>query len=311
MTTAVVFGASGFAGNELVRLLAFHPSVDGVVAVSREHAGKSVHVVHPDAPANLHIVYDNVTMEQANDADVVFLAIPGPDALDSAKQLTTRFIDLSPAHRFDADFTYGLPEANRDAIRTAKKVANPGCYATACILAALPLKDRFAAGSFDCKSGYSGGGKSKTYDHEDNVVPYGLQDHYQRPEIAKYVTRPYTFAPHVVDAFRGLLATVHLVGLHPDLAGTKLKETYAEFYKNEPLIQIQDEPPTLKSAARHNGARIGGFTHHGETAVLACAIDNLLKGAATQAVQNMNLMLGFSETEGLLESAMEPTSQND
>jgi len=302
MTTAVVFGASGLAGNELVRLLAFHPSIDGVVAVSREHAGKSVHVVHPDAPANLHIIYDTLSFEQADEADVVFLAIPGPDAQEAAKQLpNARVIDLSPAHRFNAEFTYGLPEANRDAIKTARSIANPGCYATACILSALPLKDRFAAAAFDSKSGYSGGGKTKTYDHEDNVVPYGLQDHYQRPEIAKYVTRPYTFAPHVVHAFRGLMATVHLAGLHPDLAGDKLQECYSEFYKNEPMVKVQADVPTLKGAARHNGALIGGFSQGADGAVLCCAIDNLLKGAASQAVQNMNLMLGFSETEGLLE----------
>lgn len=302
MTTAVVFGASGNAGNELVRLLAFHPNVDGVVAVSREHAGKPVHMVHPDAPANLHVVYDTLGFEQAAEADVVFLAIPGPEAQQAASQLPdARVIDLSPAQRFNPDFVYGLPEANRDAIRNARKVANPGCYATACILAALPLKDRFAAAAFDCKSGYSGGGKTKTYDHEDNVVPYGLQDHYQRPEIAKYVSRPYTFAPHVVDAFRGLMATVHLLGLGPELNGTRLQETYAEFYKDEPMVKVETEIPTLKGAARRNGARIGGFKTHGETAVLTCAIDNLLKGAASQAVQNMNLMLGFAETDGLLD----------
>lgn len=301
MTTAVVFGASGFAGHELVRLLAFHPSVDGVVAVSREHAGKSIHVVHPDSPANLHVIYDNVTFEQANEADIVFLAIPPEDAKAAAPQITTRLIDLSPAHRFDPAFTYGLPETNRDAIKNSKKVANPGCYATACILAALPLKNQFAAVAFDCKSGYSGGGKSKKYDHEQNVVPYGLQDHYQKPEIGKYVTRPYTFVPHVVDAFRGLLATVHVVGLDVSAFGSNgLQSAFDAFYRDEPLVKVQPEVPTLKTVAGNNGAILGGFAFDGQNAVFVSAIDNLLKGAASQAVQNMNRMMGWTETEGLI-----------
>lgn len=303
MVTTVVFGASGFAGNELVRLLAFHPQVDGVVAVSREHAGKSIHAVHPDAPANLHIVYDQITLEQADEADVVFLAIPGPEASEAAKQLSkTRVIDLSPAHRFCADFAYGLPEANRDAIKTAKKVANPGCYATACILAALPLKDYYAAVAFDCKSGYSGGGKTKKYDYDQNVVPYGLQNHYQLPEISKYVKRPFTFAPHVVNALRGLEATVHILGLDAKdlLSHCSLKALYDEYYREEPLVKIQNDAPTLKTAANNNSAVIGGFIFDGQNAVFVSAIDNLLKGAASQAIQNMNLMLGYKETDGLI-----------
>ncbi len=301
MTTAVVFGASGYAGNELVRLLAFHPGVDGVVAVSREHAGKSVHALYPETPADLHVIYDQVSLEQANDADVVFLAIPGPDAQAAATQLSTRVIDLSPAHRFHADFVYGLPEANRDAIKTAKKIANPGCYATACILAALPLKDHFAAMAFDCKSGYSGGGKTKKYDYEENVVPYGLQNHYQLPEISKFVKRPFTFAPHVVNAFRGLEVTAHVVGLDASaLPAGGLMDLFQAFYKDEPLVSVQADVPTLKGAAKSNGATIGGFAFDGQNAVFVAAIDNLLKGAASQAVQNMNLMMGFKETDGLL-----------
>ncbi len=301
MTTAVVFGASGYAGNELVRLLAFHPHVDGVVAVSREHAGKSVHVVYPDAPADLHVIYDNVTLEQANDADVVFLAIPTEEAKTAAAQLSTRVIDLSQAHRFDPEFTYGLPEANREQIKTAKKIANPGCYATACILAALPLKDHFAALGFDCKSGYSGGGKTKTYDYEENVIPYGLQNHYQLPEVSKFVTRPFTFAPHVVNAFRGLVATAHVIGLDASTVPAEgLRALFNDFYREEPMVKIQQEMPTLKSAAKTNGAHIGGFAFDGQNAVFVCAIDNLLKGAASQAVQNMNLMMGWTETEGLV-----------
>ncbi|MBI5226698.1 hypothetical protein HY994_05725 [Candidatus Micrarchaeota archaeon] len=332
MATAVVFGASGFAGNELVRLLAFHPEVDGVVAVSREHAGKSVHALYPDSPPNLHVIYDTLTFEQANEADVVFLAIPGPDAKDAAVSLpNVRVIDLSPAHRFDDSFTYGLPEANRDAIKTAKKVANPGCYATACVLAALPLVSGSpsangpvihaathppAAIAFDCKSGYSGGGKNKQYDYVENVVPYGLNDHYQLPEISKFVKRPFTFAPHVVNAFRGLVATVHVMGLDGSFGTTELLAArFQDYYKNELMVTLTGPlasgdmttapnpypAPTLKSAAFTNGAHIGGFSSDGQNTVLVCAIDNLLKGAASQAVQNMNLMMGWTETDGLLQ----------
>lgn len=303
MTTAVVFGASGFAGNELLKLLARHPQVDTVIPVSREHAGRPVASVYPDLPTELSdLNYDSITFEKASDADVVFFAIPAVDAKEAASRITTRIVDLSPAHRFDKDFAYGLPEANRAAIRTARKIANPGCYATACLLAALPLSNRFASVAFDCKSGYSGGGKAKKYDVEENVVPYGLANHYQKPEIGKYVTRPFTFVPHVVNAFRGLEATVHVMGLDPSFVPAEgLQPLFRAHYHDEPMVRIGDDGavPSLKAAAGTNGATIGGFACDGKNAVFVCAIDNLLKGAASQAVQNMNLMLRFNETDGL------------
>ena len=294
MIDVSILGASGHSGSELVRILAKHPEVNIKYAQSRSNEGKPVANVH--ASSNIDIVYSNPPLRKINESDVVFLALPGEEAQLMAPKLKTTVIDLSPAHRFKSDYVYGLPEINREQIKDAKKIANPGCYATACILGIFPLlSEELSAISFDCKSGYSGGGKRKDYDFEDNVIPYSLTNHYQRLELAHFVKAPFSFTPHVVNAFRGLMATIHVFGKLRDI-----EDKYRKFYCEKEFVKIIPDIPEFRHAQNTPYCYIGGFSQGEGYGVVVSVIDNLLKGAASQAVQNMNIRFGFGESDGLI-----------
>lgn len=290
-----VMGASGYGGNELINILSKHPKIGSVYPHSRSNQGKKITDLYPDS--RLDLSYSHLSIDQLNEMDIVFLALPKQAAAEIAPSITTKVIDLSPAHRFDKNYVYGLPEANKEKIHIANRIANPGCYATASILGILPLvQESISSVSFDCKSGYSGGGKNKNYEFEENVIPYSLNNHYQIPEIGKFLEIPFSFTPHVIDAFRGILATIHVFGeLKIDL-----ESTYKDFYKEKPFVKIVSEIPTLNTVKNTPYCVVGGFSKTKHHAIIVSTIDNLLKGAASQAVQNMNIMFGFNETEGLL-----------
>ncbi len=301
-----VLGASGYVGTELLGLLARHPAVDVAYAQSKSRKGERVglacaveaggRVKLPYAGEAPGLAYGNPSLEELNACDLVFLALPQEESLAIAPALTTRVIDLSPAHRFEPGYVYGLPEANRDRLKGAKRVANPGCYATACILGALPLAgcavDYVA---FDCKSGYSGGGRTRAFGVEENLVPYQVNSHYQMREVEEFVKAPFSFAPHVVNAFRGLVATIHVFGEVADVS-----RLYGEYYAREPFVKIVDSAPDFAAVRGTPRCLIWVQPNGSGSCVVVSAIDNLLKGAASQAVQNMNLALGFDETLGLI-----------
>lgn len=288
-----ILGASGYSGNELVNILSKHKKVELLFAQSKSSSGKKVNDVYPDS--NVDIKYSEPSIDQINGADVVFIAQPREEATEIAPKIKRVIIDLSPAHRFTEGYVYGLPEANADKIKSSDKIANPGCYATACILGILPIKDeKIKAIAFDCKSGYSGGGKSKKYDYEENVIPYSLTEHYQKPELGKFINGEFSFTPHVVDAFRGLIATIHLFG---EFEG--LEERYKKFYSKKAFVKLQKEIPDFNIVKNTPYCVIGGITETKGHAIIVSALDNLLKGAASQAVENMNLRFGLKETEGL------------
>lgn len=294
MIKVAIMGASGFTGNELVRILEKHEEVELVHIQSRSNKGKKISEVYMDSKSEL--VYSDPSIAELNRADYVLMALPKEESAAIAPSITTRVIDLSPAHRFNENFVYGLPETNRKEIAKATRIANPGCYATACALAVLPLdKSKITNVAFDCKSGYSGGGKNKKYDYDENVVPYSLDAHYQKPEVGKFLKTDFSFAPHVVNAYRGLIATVHVFG---DVG--KLDKLFAKYYANEPFVKITQEIPTFGSVKNTPYCQIGGFAVGEKHCLIVSAIDNLLKGAASQAVQNLNIMAGFDETSGLL-----------
>lgn len=299
MIRAGIIGASGYSGNELIRILMKHPEVEMLFAQSKSNTGKKVSALYPATKSD--IVYSDPSLEEINEADVVFLALPREEAAALAPRLKPVVIDLSPAHRFDPSFVYGLPEVNFEQIRKANRIANPGCYATACILGILPLADeKIEAVAFDCKSGYSGGGKAGKYNYEENVIPYALSGHYQEPEIGKFVRFPFSFAPHVVDAFRGLVATIHVFGGDRMVERMGDLETrYARFYSNKPFVRILKTVPDFNSTKDTPYCTIGGITRMEGHAIIVSSIDNLLKGASSQAVQNMNIRFGFKEEAGL------------
>lgn len=298
-----ILGASGYGGNELVKILANHNKTKIEFVQSKSSVGKKVGELYPDSKSTSgsELIYSDPSIDEINKMklDVIFLALPKEEAGIIGPKLNAVVIDLSPAQRFNSEYVYGLPEANFEKISKAKKIANPGCYATACILGILPVAESngITAIAFDCKSGYSGGGKTNKYDYDENVIPYGLglNEHYQKPEIGKFVSKPFSFTPHVVDAFRGLIATIHVFGSTPD----NLEQLYEKFYAKKPFVKISKETPTFNSAKNTPYCVVGGFAKAKDHTIIVSAIDNLLKGAASQAVENMNIRFGFKQTEGL------------
>jgi len=299
-----VIGARGHTGAELVRLIQDHPSLSLAFAGSRELAG------HP-IPGAAGDVYSMIGPDELSTlaADVVILALPdgAGEPFVSAVTPGTAIVDISADHRFDANWVYGLPELHRDALRGADRIANPGCYATAMQIALAPLVELVSGvPAVFGVSGYSGAGATPGPRNDvdrlrDNLMPYKLVGHNHEKEAIRHLGISVRFMPHVHPAFRGLIITAH-VPLGSALAPSELRARFEDRYGEEPLIEISDEIPELKDGAGHPGVIVGGFetSSDGLNAVVVAAEDNLLKGAAVQAIQNVNLALGLPEFEGLL-----------
>lgn len=305
-----IIGASGYTGHELVKLLKAHPKVDLKVVNSRNLSGQKISTVYPDFDG--HETYTNYSVEDINafDLDLLFLAVPHGAAKGIIEKLDNnlKIIDLSTDHRFkeaQPEWVYGLPELFRAEITTARRVANPGCYATASILAGSPIQEMASHIIFDCKSGWSGAGRESKYAKdesllEDNLVAYNLTKHLHKYEIDQFLDTKVSFTPHVMNTFQGMMCTAHIMLKDPITqdAATKL---YLDFYADNPLIRVIDEIPQIRDTQGTSFCDIGGFeVDEAGRLVVVSTIDNLGKGAATQAVQNMNLMLGLEETEGLV-----------
>lgn len=301
-------GARGHTGRELLRLIAGRPDLELVFASSRELAGQAVHDVAPEIADGL--IFEALAPEAvaARGADAVILALPNGAAkpfvaaIDDAAPDTV-IIDLSADYRFNDAWTYGLPEIHgRGALRTAKRISNPGCYATAGQLAIAPLRDRLAADPHVFGvSGYSGAGTTPSRKNDlealrDNFMPYALTGHLHEQEMSRHLGLNLHFTPHVAAFFRGIVATVHLSLAEP-ITRDALIARYEAHYRGEPLVRVMREIPEVRDGADLPGAVIGGFglSDDGRHAVIVCTLDNLLKGAAVQAMQNLCLSLGLSE----------------
>jgi N-acetyl-gamma-glutamyl-phosphate reductase len=323
-----VAGATGYTGQELVRLLARHPAVVLTTATSSASAS---------APRRLPALariwtgtlapFDLDTL--AREADLVFLALPDTAAAEHAPALIARgvrVIDLSGAFRIrdgqararwypetkalpDA-VAYGLTELERDAVATATLVANPGCYPTATVLALAPLVNGglLAPGTdviVDAKSGVSGAGKTpseRTHFSEvhGSLSAYGVFGHRHGVEIEQGLGRVVTFTPHLVPLDRGILATIY-VRVAPGTTEDGLGEAFERAYGAEPFIRLVGSAlPEIKHVAHTNFCDIGWRVDPSGRVVIVSVIDNLVKGASGQAVQNMNAMLGIDERTGLL-----------
>ena len=318
---AGILGASGYAGYELIKILSKHPKVALAVLNSKSHAGKTVKSVYNDF-FDSKLKFTNVDLKDLNSLDVVFLAVPNGTAMQIAPKLKCKVIDLSADYRYqnkpvyektygirhidkNANAVYGLPELFREKIKKAKVIGNPGCYATASILSALPMQKYCRHIIFDCKSGYSGAGVKPTYVNDpkhytDNIIAYKISSHRHKPEIEQFIKNKVSFTPHVIPTFRGIMCTMHAI-LKKKMDSNKIKSIYKNYYKKEPFIKILEERiPELHDVQNTNYCCIGGFEIDGNNQlVVVTTIDNLLKGAAGQAVQNMNIMFGFDEREGL------------
>lgn len=309
MTTRIgLVGARGHTGRELLRLIAARDELELVFASSRELAGQPVRDVAPEF--NTALVFEALGPEAvaARGVDAVILALPngaaGPfvAAIEAASPDTV-IVDLSADYRFDDAWTYGLPEIHgREALRTSKRIANPGCYATAGQLAIAPLRGRLAADPHVFGvSGYSGAGTTPSRKNDlealrDNLMPYALTGHLHEQEMSRQLGLDVRFTPHVAAFFRGIVATVH-VSLAEPMTRDALIALYQAAYRGEPLVRVTDETPEIRDGADAPGAVIGGFgvSADGRHAVIVCALDNLLKGAAVQALQNLCLALGLPE----------------
>ena len=299
-----VIGARGHTGAELMRILGDHPHVKVDFAGSRELEGRPV-------PAIEGLDYESLGPEgiAARDLDAIFLALPDGVGAPWAEAIgpDTVIVDISADHRFDDTWVYGLPELNRDKIAGARRIANPGCYATALQLAIAPFApDLDGYPTVFGVSGYSGAGTTPSPRNDpenlrDNLIPYRLTGHNHEREGTRHLGHTVRFMPHVHPAFRGLLVTAHMPLAEPttvDEAFGKLRAAYVD----EPLVDVQEDIPTLRDGTNLTGVLMGGtaVSEDGLGLTVVAAEDNLLKGAAVQAVQNLNLALGIPEISGIL-----------
>ena len=307
-----IVGARGHVGAELIRLVDRHPGFDLTYVCSRELEGQRVADHVEGATNELRYVEPRFDELPALGADALVLALPNGKAgacvaaFDGDVHAPV-IVDLSADHRFDAAWHYGLPELEREtAPSDSRRISNPGCYATAMQLAIAPMRD-VLAGPVQCfgVSGYSGAGTMPSERNDcgklrDNLMPYSLAGHVHEREVAHRVGHPIEFMPHVAPHFRGLSVTVNLHLARP-FEPDDVVERYRSCYEGEPLVAISDSAPWVTSVAGRHHAAVGGFTLSGDRRrlVVVAVLDNLLKGAATQAMQNLNRAFGFDEFAGI------------
>ncbi len=309
--TIGIVGARGHTGAELIRLIVRHPSLELAFVSSRELDGERVADHVDEFEGELRYEALGPEAVAVRSVDAIVLALPNGKSADyvnliGENQPSTVIVDLSADHRFDDAWFYGLPELTRKRYTGQKRISNPGCYATAMQLAIAPLKDDLAAPPV-CfgVSGYSGAGTTPSDRNDpeklrDNLIPYSLTEHVHEREVTKHLGIPVEFMPHVAAHFRGITLTANLWLQHATTRDAVMTR-YREFNAGEPLVRIVDEAPWVSRIAGKHYAEIGGFAvaPGGKRVVVVATLDNLLKGAATQAMQNLNLALGFDEYAGI------------
>jgi len=340
-----VVGGTGYTGVELLRLLAGHREVEVIAITSRGEAGVKVADYFPSLRGRYDLKFTDPAAAPLKGCDCVFFATPNGVAMSQARTLLeagARIVDFSADFRlkdratwekwykvshaspelFD-EAVYGLPEVNRERIRKARLVANPGCYATAVQLAMLPLVESNHVDQAhyiaDAKSGVSGAGRKAELDilfseATDNFKAYAVKGHRHHPEILESLTNlesasgrhlGLTFVPHLVPMVRGILATVYA----RITSEADFQALFEKRYANEPFVDVlpPGSHPETRWVRGTNQCRIAVHRpFDGDTLVVVAVEDNLVKGAAGQAVQNMNLMFGFAETQGLDQIAVVP-----
>jgi len=339
MLRVAVVGATGYAGAELVRILTGHPEVNLTAITSRQYAGERFDHVFPSMKGHVDLVCENLSADKLCDmADLIFLSVPHKIPMEIVPGLISkgkRVIDLSADFRFRDSETYeayyqphtsknllekavyGLCEIYHDKIKDADLIGNPGCYPTSVLLPLIPLlkKGFLDAESIiaDSKSGVSGAGRSLALSSHfcevnESYKAYKVAAHRHNPEIEEVLSREtgrttlITFVPHLVPMTRGMLTTIY-ARLKANISSEDITKTLLSFYSGRPFIRLCDDIrlPDTKHVTGTNYCDIG-FRIDKRTGclILISAIDNLVKGAAGQAVQNMNIMLGYEETAGLM-----------
>jgi N-acetyl-gamma-glutamyl-phosphate reductase len=331
-----IVGGTGYTGVELLRLLAGHPDADVRVITSRKDAGTRVADLFQSLRGRYDLAFCEPSAAGLTQCDVVFFATPHGVAMAQARELVgagVRIIDLAADFRLAdpaeferwykmphacpdllADAVYGIPEINREAIRNARIVGNPGCYPTAVQLGFLPLLEAGVVDTnhliADCKSGVSGAGRKAEMnltfsEASDNFAAYGVKGHRHLPEIVQGLNRAcrgpvkLVFTPHLTPMIRGIFATLYAPLKDRDV---DVQALYEQRYRGEPFVDVMPPGslPDTRSVRGSNMLRIAVHRPPGSDMALVTAVeDNLVKGAAGQAIQNMNLMFGLAETTGL------------
>lgn len=339
-----IVGGTGYTGVELLRLLAQHPRVELVAVTSRTEAGQAVAALYPNLRGRVNLAFSEPDIATLSRCDLVFFATPNGVAMKMVPQLLeagVKVVDLAADFRLSdpqvwekwygmphacvdvlKEAVYGLPELNRQAIASARIVANPGCYPTAVQLGLIPLLEQGLIDPThliaDVKSGVSGAGRevklaSLLCEASESFKAYGVSGHRHLPEISQGLARVtgapvgLTFVPHLTPMIRGIHATLYarLVKTDPG----DLQTLFESRYRDEPFVDVMPagSHPETRSVRGSNHCRIAIHRPgQGDTLVVLSVIDNLVKGAAGQAVQNMNLMCGLPETTGIDQIALLP-----
>ncbi len=342
MISVGIVGGTGYTGVELLRILLRHPKAQVRVLTSRTEAGKPVADMFPNLRGHTDLQFSDLNIDALKECDVVFFATPHGVAMQHAKDLIavgTKVIDLASDFRLQnleqfekwygmehacpdvlKDSIYGLTELNREKIKQAQVIGNPGCYPTTVQLGLAPLLKSAQALIetkniiIDAKSGVSGAGRKASLgmiysENADNFKAYGVAGHRHHPEIVealeniagkKDVFEGLLFVPHLVPMIRGMLSTIY-VDLTEAGKQTDLQALYENFYANEKFVDVMpaNSSPETRSVRGANELRIALYKPQPNKLIILAAQDNLVKGASGQAVQNMNLMFGFNEDEGL------------
>ncbi len=318
-------GATGFAGALAAAIVERHPALELTAVTARAEAGRSLHELYPRYPVTLALEpFDPDAV--AERADAALVAYPHGAAAPAVKALRDRglkVVDLSADFRLDrgryeryyqpheapellADAVYGLTEIHREEVRDADLVAAPGCYPTAALLALWPIRELARDAIVDAKSGVSGAGREATASTHfvsvaENVNPYKVEGHRHRAELERELgdELPLTFTPHLLPLDQGLLASCYVTP-ERSVSAADVEEMFRDAYEGEPFVELSEEPPGVRDVRDSNRCRVHATVEPATGRVLVfAAIDNLWKGAAGQAVQDLNLMLGLDESEGL------------
>ena len=337
-----IIGATGYTGSELVRILLHHPEVEIAAITSESRKGDRFSDVHPFFRGLVEMQLVSIKDIESLDLDVVFLALPHGVSMDFVKDHAEKpypIIDLSGDFRLDSagtyeawynkdhvypkgieDAAYGIPELFREEIKGKKLVANPGCYPTSAILGLAPLVEHNMVEPniiVDSKSGTTGAGvKAKTATHfpnvNDNFKAYSVKTHRHTIEIEGTLNKKgeenltIQFTPHLLPVDRGIVSTIY-AKLKQGVDTARINEVFRDYYKDEPFIRLTDQPPAIKEVRGTNFCDIYcTYDERTNNFITISAIDNLVKGAAGQAVQNMNLLFDWDETAGLGQVPMNP-----
>ncbi|KAK7742720.1 Protein arg-6, mitochondrial [Diaporthe eres] len=312
-----LIGARGYTGQALISLLNSHPNMELSYVSSRELAGTPLEGYDKAQVTYVNLSPDDVReKERAGEIDCWVMALPNGvckpyvEAVHEGRKSSSHksvIVDLSADYRFDSSWTYGLPElVPRQRIHDAIDISNPGCYATGAQLGLAPLVEHMGGEpAVFGVSGYSGAGtkpspKNDVDNLTNNLIPYSLTDHIHEREISAQLGHSVAFTPHVAVWFQGIHHTIN-IPLNKTMTSRDIRQLYQERYAGEKLVKVVGEAPLVKAISGKHGVEIGGFAVHssGKRVVVCATIDNLLKGAATQCLQNMNLALGYAEYEGI------------